>query len=130
MGIVEKITSKQSAFSLEFFPPKKDMPMSTVYNAIERLAQSNPAFVSVTYGAGGGNRDRTLEVVSQVDSMGLEAIAHLTCVGSDQSAISDILDTLEQKGVRNVLALRGDIPENMDESTAFAHYRHASDLIT
>ncbi len=130
MGIVEKLTTEQSAFSLEFFPPKKDMPMSTVYNAIERLAQSNPAFASVTYGAGGGNRERTLEVVSQVDTMGLEAIAHLTCVGSDHSMIGDILDTLESKGIKNVLALRGDIPEDMDDSTAFVHYRHASDLIT
>ncbi len=130
MGIVEKLTSQQSAFSLEFFPPKKDMPMSTVYDAIERLSASRPAFVSVTYGAGGGNRERTLEVVSQVDKMGLEAIAHLTCVGSDTSAISAILDTLEGKGIKNVLALRGDIPEGMDINTAFAHYRYASDLIS
>lgn len=130
MGIIERLTSQENAFSLEFFPPKKDMPMSSVYDAIGRLAQSHPAFVSVTYGAGGGNRERTLEVVSEVERIGLEAIAHLTCVGADHAAMADILDTLEQNGVKNVLALRGDIPEGMDADTAFLHYRHASDLIT
>jgi methylenetetrahydrofolate reductase (NADPH) len=129
MGIVQKLAGKQSAFSLEFFPPKKDMPISTVYTAIERLAASQPAFVSVTYGAGGGNRERTMDIVSKVEAMGLEAIAHLTCVGADKAMMSGILDTLESRGVNNVLALRGDVPEGMDRETAFAHYRHASDLI-
>lgn len=129
MGIVQKLSGKQSAFSLEFFPPKKDMPLSTVYDAVARLATSHPAFVSVTYGAGGGNRERTLDIVSHVDSMGLEAIAHLTCVGADKAMISDILDTLTAQGVKNVLALRGDVPEGMAQDTAFVHYRHASDLI-
>ncbi len=129
MGIVQKLSGKQSAFSLEFFPPKKDMPLSTVYDAVARLSASHPAFVSVTYGAGGGSRERTLDIVSHVDSMGLEAIAHLTCVGADKAMISNILDTLTAKGVKNVLALRGDVPEGMDQDTAFVHYRHASDLI-
>jgi methylenetetrahydrofolate reductase (NADPH) len=129
MGIVQKLAGKQSAFSLEFFPPKKDMPIESVYTAIERLAATQPAFVSVTYGAGGGNRERTLDIVSKVDSLALEAIAHLTCVGADRDMISGILDTLESRGVTNVLALRGDVPDGMDRETAFAHYRHASDLI-
>jgi methylenetetrahydrofolate reductase (NADPH) len=129
MGIVQKLTGKECAFSLEFFPPKKDMPMSSVYTAISQLAARRPAFVSVTYGAGGGNRERTLDIVSQADAMGLEAIAHLTCAGSDPDAISDILDTLEKSGVKNVLALRGDVPEGMNPDTAFVHYRHATDLI-
>ena len=129
MGIIRQLIAKESAFSLEFFPPKKDMPMSTVFSAIDRLAVRRPVFVSVTYGAGGGNRDRTLDVVSQVSSMGLNAIAHLTCVGATPAMISEILDTLEAKGVRSVLALRGDVPAGMDRETAFTHYRHATDLI-
>ncbi|MEJ1731389.1 methylenetetrahydrofolate reductase, partial [Escherichia coli] len=84
--------------------------MSTVYSAIDRLSVRRPVFVSVTYGAGGGSRERTLDVVSRLDSMGLNAIAHLTCVGATPAMISDILDTLEEKGVKNVLALRGDVP--------------------
>ena len=130
MKIVEKLTAQPSVFSLEFFPPKKDMPVTSVYGAIEQLSSSGPAFVSVTYGAGGGNRDRTLDTVSHVDAMGLSAIAHLTCAGASQSFINGVLDALESRGIRNVLALRGDVPEGMDQSTAFAHYRHASDLIS
>ena len=91
MGIVQKLAENKTAFSLEFSPPKKDMPTSSVYGAIEQLAQRQPAFASVTYGAGGGNRDRMLEVVSHVDSLGLEAIAHLTCVGADPSTINVML---------------------------------------
>jgi methylenetetrahydrofolate reductase (NADPH) len=130
MKIVEKLTAQPSVFSLEFFPPKKDMPVTSVYGAIEQLSASGPAFVSVTYGAGGGNRDRTLDTVSHVDAMGLNAIAHLTCAGANQSFINGVLDALESRGIRNVLALRGDVPEGMDQSTAFAHYQHASDLIS
>jgi methylenetetrahydrofolate reductase (NADPH) len=71
-GIIEKLAAKQNAFSLEFFPPKKEMPLSSVSGAIERLAASRPAFVSVTFGAGGGSRERTLDIVSLVDAMGLK----------------------------------------------------------
>lgn len=129
MGIIQKLTGKQNAFSLEFFPPKKDMPLSSVYGAVERLAATRPAFVSVTYGAGGGTRERTLDIAAHVDAMGLEAIAHLTCAGADRALIAGILDTLESRSLKNVLALRGDVPEGMDPEAAFAHYRHASDLI-
>ena len=81
MGILEKL-GKKTSFSLEFFPPKKDMPVSSVYDAIDKLSVHNPAFVSVTYGAGGGNRDRVVEIASHVKNIGLEAIAHLTCAGA------------------------------------------------
>lgn len=130
MELMQKLNNTQSAFSLEFFPPKKDMPVSSVYGAIESLAELNPAFVSVTYGAGGSNRERTIEVVSHVkQSADLEAIAHLTCVGADPKSIESILSELKHHGVKNVLALRGDLPEGMDAARAFSHYRHASDLI-
>lgn len=130
MSILQKLNGTQTVFSLEFFPPKKDMPVSSVYGAIEKLSSYDPAFVSVTYGAGGSNRDRTIDVVSHIkDTLGLEAIAHLTCVGADPDSINNILTELENKGVKNVLALRGDIPQGMDKSTAFTYYKHASDLI-
>ncbi len=130
MSILQKLSEPKSSFSLEFFPPKKDMPISSVYDAIKELSQYGPAFVSVTYGAGGSNTKRTIEVVSHVkDTYRLEAIAHLTCVGADKKDIDDVLTKLAGHGIYNVLALRGDIPEGMDTKDAFSHYKHASDLI-
>jgi methylenetetrahydrofolate reductase (NADPH) len=129
MSLIDKLKTNTKAFSLEFSPPKKDMPLDTVYGAIEKLSVYNPEFVSITYGAGGSNRDRTVEVASHVSDLGLEAIAHLTCVGADPDQINNVLDTLQKKGIHNILALRGDIPQGMDRSTAFAHYQHASDLL-
>src|SRR5690606_15302305 len=95
----------------------------------EKLAKYNPAFVSVTYGAGGGNRDRVVDITSHIKNSGLEAIAHLTCAGADPAFIEEVLSKLEAAGIENILALRGDVPEGMDKDTAFTHYRHASDLI-
>ena len=129
MSILDRLHSSQSAFSLEFFPPKKEMPIESVYGAIEKLAAFDPVFVSVTYGAGGSSRERTIEVASHVHALGLEAIAHLTCVGASMQQISDMLDRLNQAGITNVLALRGDVPDDMDRAQAFSHYRYASDLI-
>ncbi len=129
MNLINKLKQNTKAFSLEFSPPKKDMPVDTVYSAIEKLSVYHPEFVSITYGAGGGNRDRTVEVASHVSGLGLEAIAHLTCVGADSGQINAVLDTLLEKGIQNVLALRGDIPQGIDRDTAFAYYKHASDLI-
>ena len=129
MNLIEKLKQNTKAFSLEFSPPKKEMPLDTVYGAIEKLSAYHPEFVSITYGAGGGNRDRTVEVASHVSDLGLAAIAHLTCVGADSGQINAVLDTLHEKGIKNILALRGDIPQGMDKSAAFVYYRHASDLI-
>ncbi|MGI5848920.1 MAG: methylenetetrahydrofolate reductase [Christensenellales bacterium] len=131
MSLLDKLNGKQNTFSLEFFPPKKDMPLSSVFGAIEKLAVYDPAFVSVTYGAGGSNKDGTIGIVSHIkDTVGLDTIAHLTCVGADSDSINEILAKLESINVKNVLALRGDIPEGMDKKSAFVYYQHASDLIS
>jgi methylenetetrahydrofolate reductase (NADPH) len=130
MGLIDTMTAPQSAFSLEFFPPKKDMPISSVYGAIEELSKYHPAFVSVTYGAGGSNRDRTIGIASYVNqTYNLETIAHLTCVGANVASIDAVLKELEHGGIKNILALRGDVPEGMSKADAFTHFRHASDLI-
>lgn len=129
MNLTNKLKQNTKAFSLEFSPPKKDMPVDTVYSAIEKLSVYHPEFVSITYGAGGSNRERTVEVASHVSKLGLEAIAHLTCVGADPGQINAVLDTLHEKGIHNILALRGDIPSGMDKDAAFVYYKHASDLI-
>jgi len=129
MSLLDKLNQQNVSFSLEFSPPKKDMPVDTVYRAMEKLSVYRPSFVSITYGAGGGNRERAVEVASHVGQIGLEAIAHLTCVGADPGQINSMLDALEENGISNILALRGDVPQGMDKSTAFVYYRHASDLI-
>lgn len=130
MSLLDKISAPHSQFSLEFFPPKKDMPISTVYEALSLLSAYKPAFVSVTYGAGGSNRGRTIEIASYIqNTIGMDSIAHLTCVGADPASISDVLAQLKQTGVSNVLALRGDVPEGMNREEAFRYYKHASDLI-
>jgi methylenetetrahydrofolate reductase (NADPH) len=130
MKLLDTLNSQSDIFSLEFFPPKKELPIDSVYESISRLSKYNPAFVSVTYGAGGSNRDRTIEIASYVqNAAGMEAIAHLTCVGATPAVIQKTLLELSEKGIGNVLALRGDIPEGMNKDKAFLHYRHASDLI-
>lgn len=130
MSIIEKLERTERSFSLEFFPPKSDMPIESVYEAIERLSGYSPAFLSVTYGAGGGNRDRVIDIASHVKNAGLEALAHLTCAGADPAMIDYVLSQLERIGVNSVLALRGDVPQGVDRETAFKYYKHASDLIS
>ena len=129
MGILQKLSERKTAYSFEFFPPKTDTPLEAVYDAIEKLSSFDPAFISVTYGAGGGNKDRVVEIAEHLKNRNYEAIAHLTCVGADRDSIGAMLDSLDSKGIRNILALRGDLREGMDHSSAFSHYRHASDLI-
>lgn len=131
MELLDRLRSADNLFSFEFFPPKKDMPIESVFEAMSKLAAFSPAFVSVTYGAGGSSRDRTIEIASYVkNTLHMEAIAHLTCVDAAPEQIEQTLATLKVNGICNVLALRGDVPEGMDHTQAFRHYRHASDLIS
>ncbi len=97
--------------SFEFFPPKTDEGTEALYRTVETLGPCKPSFVSVTYGAGGSTRDRTLQLVARIKrDLGLEAMAHLTCVGSRKDQIHGILQRLHDSGIENVLALRGDPP--------------------
>jgi methylenetetrahydrofolate reductase (NADPH) len=129
MGILQKLSQRKRTFSFEFFPPKAETPLDTIYEAIEKLSCYDPAFVSVTYGAAGGNRNRSVDIASHLKENGFEAIAHLTCACSDKEFISSFLDDLETRGIENILALRGDVPEGTDASAAYVNYNHASDLI-
>ena len=130
MELLDQLRSEENLFSLEFFPPKKNMPIDSVYEAISQLSEFSPAFVSVTYGVGGTSRSRTIEIASHVKNvLYMEAIAHLTCVDATPEMIGQTLTTLKENGIQNVLALRGDVPEGVDPQQAFLHYRHASDLI-
>jgi methylenetetrahydrofolate reductase (NADPH) len=101
----------EPVFSFEFFPPKSDAGERVLGLALESLRQLDPAFVSVTYGAGGGSRHRTLELTKWIkQELGIEAMAHLSCVGSSTEELGGILDDMQQAGIENILALRGDPP--------------------
>src|SRR5579875_2729764 len=101
----------EPVFSFEFFPPKSDSGERVLGLALESLRQLDPAFVSVTYGAGGSSRSRTLELTKWIkQELGIEAMAHLSCVGSTREELCAILDDMQQAGIENILALRGDPP--------------------
>ncbi len=103
-------------FSFEFFPPKTDAGERNLETALTELRELEPAFVSVTYGAGGSTRERTIEIVSRIKAdHGLEAMAHFTCVGATVSELNATLEEMRRAGIENVLALRGDPPAGHDE---------------
>jgi methylenetetrahydrofolate reductase (NADPH) len=103
-------------FSFEFFPPKSDAGERVLGLALESLRQLDPDFVSVTYGAGGSSRTRTLELTKWIkQELGIEAMAHLSCVGCTREELLAILDDMDQAGIENVLALRGDPPRGQSD---------------
>jgi methylenetetrahydrofolate reductase (NADPH) len=105
-------------FSFEFFPPKTEEGERNLYNALAELKPLEPAYVSVTYGAGGSTRDKTIEIVSRIrEEYGLEAMAHFTCVGATTDQLRETLDEMVKVGIDNVLALRGDPPQGQEEWT-------------
>jgi methylenetetrahydrofolate reductase (NADPH) len=132
MKIRDLLTGGGPIFSFEFFPPKSEEAAAQLAQTIMDLKPLDPAFVSVTYGAGGSTREKTIDIVSRIKSdSGIEAMAHLTCVGSDQPEIEGVLDRLVAAGVENVLALRGDPPKGQTEFVAVdGGFRFANDLIT
>ena len=130
MRIIDIIETHKPAFSLEFFPPKSDEETAQLFRTLKDVRRLNPAFVSVTYGAGGGTRDRTLQIVEQAKSkIGLESAAHLTCVGHSRTEIKEILDELIHSGIENVVALRGDPPKGEPHFAPKPDgFRYASEL--
>ena len=117
----------EPVFSFEFFPPKSDAGERVLGLALESLRQLAPDFVSVTYGAGGGTRARTLELTKWIkQELGIEAMAHLSCVGSTREELREILDDMSAAGIENVLALRGDPPRGETEWRAHPGGLHYS----
>ncbi len=114
--------------SFEVFPPKKDGDFGSVGSAVEQIAQLKPDFMSVTYGAGGGTSDYTAQIAEIVQRQGVPALAHLTCVSSDRARIQQELEKLQRAGIENILALRGDYPEDYDPA-APRDYRYAASLV-
>jgi methylenetetrahydrofolate reductase (NADPH) len=119
MRIDAIIDDRSPVFSFEFFPPKTDEGMENLWRTAEELKRDEPAFVSVTYGAGGSTRDRTIAIVKRLkQELGLEAMAHFTCVGATVPELRAVLDEMRDAGIENVLALRGDPPKGETEWTA------------
>jgi methylenetetrahydrofolate reductase (NADPH) len=125
-----RLNPSKPCFSFEFFPPKTAEGERQLWETLEDLRTLDPGFVSVTYGAGGSTRDRTLELVSQIkERTGIEAMAHLTCVGHTREELAEILQKLAHARVENVLALRGDPPKGATVfSAAEGGFTFASEL--
>jgi methylenetetrahydrofolate reductase (NADPH) len=119
MRIVDRLTNGSPCISFEFFPPKTDEAVLQLFATLRDLAELEPGYVSVTYGAGGSTRQRTLEMVTRIKrETGIEAMAHLTCVGHGRVELREILRRFAAAGVENVLALRGDPPKDQAQFTA------------
>jgi methylenetetrahydrofolate reductase (NADPH) len=119
MRIDEILGGPEPIFSIEFFPPKTSEKVDELFETVEALKPLNPDYVSVTYGAGGATRDGTVEIATRIKQQyGLEAMAHLSCVGETREGLTEILDRFEAAGIENVLALRGDPPRGEAEFQA------------
>ena len=118
-------------FSLEVFPPKKEDEFEAVYEVLKKFAKNDPAFISVTYGAGGSNSKKTVEIASYIQNeLNIPALAHMTCVGNKKEDILKVCEELKKVNVSKVLALRGDRPKYMsDEQFESRDFAHASDMI-
>lgn len=131
MRIRDQIGRGEAVFSFEFFPPKTAAGEASLYETIDRLRQLHPTFVSVTYGAGGSTREKTIELVGRIKhEIGLEPMAHLTCVGASRSELAETLRRLAQLGIENVLPLRGDPPRGTQHFEAPADgFAYAHELV-
>lgn len=131
MKIINAIKSEKQFISLEFFPPKTREDWPAFFQTVQRLAVKNPLFASVTYGAGGSTTVDSLEIVTRIQKeYGLETMAHLTCLGSNTDEVSRFLNNLGEAGVTNVLALRGDLPQDGSVETPLpSPLQYASDLV-
>ncbi len=131
MKLNETLKSERLSLSFEVFPPKTDSAFESVKHATEEIAKLRPAFMSVTYGAGGGTSRYTLDIAQNIrESYGVETLAHLTCVSSTKETVHARMEDMKQAGIKNVMALRGDIPEHLqNEDHSRWDYRHAVELM-
>jgi len=132
MRISEKLATTRPFFSFEFFPPKDEAGSRQLFATIAALLPLRPAFVSITYGAGGSERARTVALAKQIQQeIGLTVMAHVTCVGSTRAELRALFDDLARAGIQNVLALRGDPPKGSTKfETAPGGFANANELIS
>ena len=131
MKLTDVIRSEKLSLSFEVFPPKTDAAFDDVLQATEEIAALKPSFISVTYGAGGAGGRYTREIASRLQNAdGVETLAHLTCVGANREDVEAYLKQLKEDGIRNIMALRGDLPDGMDPGAMKdSPFPHAADLI-
>ena len=131
MKIIDLLNSKKLSLSFEVFPPKTDSSFNSVKVATEEIAKLRPSFMSVTYGAGGGTSQYTLDIAENIKKQyGVPMLAHLTCVSSTKETVLERIEAMKNAGIENVMALRGDLtPEMESQDRSKWAYRHAIDLI-
>ena len=131
MKITELLKEKKLSLSFEVFPPKTESNFESVKHATEQIAALQPSFMSVTYGAGGGTSQFTLDIAKNImEQYAVPSIAHLTCVSSTRETVREQIKRIKEAGIENILALRGDIPEEKkNEDRSGWDYTHAVDLV-
>ncbi len=132
MNIIELFKRKKTVISFEIFPPKLDTPIESIFDTLAKFKELNPDFISVTYGAGGSAKDRTIEIASKIkNEYSIESMAHLTCVGHSKEEIDKLLASLHNNNLENVLALRGDPPINEPDFDFSKNvFKYANELIS
>ncbi len=131
MKLTEILTGDRLSLSFEVFPPKTDTAFENVRAATEEIAELHPSFVSVTYGAGGGTSRYTLDIAKNIkEAHGVPTLAHLTCVSSTRETVRARIEDMKRAGIENVMALRGDLTPELEQSDRSAWaYHHAVDLV-
>ncbi|NTV91326.1 MAG: methylenetetrahydrofolate reductase [NAD(P)H] [Clostridiales bacterium] len=131
MKIIDLMNRKKPVIAFEVFPPKQDVPIDTIFSHLDEFAALKPDYFSVTYGAGGSQKGRTVEIASRIkNTLGIESMAHFTCVGHSIKEVDEMLGGMHQQGLENVLALRGDPPVGQpDFDFSNNPYGYASDLV-
>lgn len=131
MKLTEIINNNRYSLSFEVFPPKQSTSFDNVKRAVEVIARLRPSFMSVTYGAGGGTSRYTMEIAKDIkDRFNVPTMAHLTCVSSTRETVAQKISEIQEAGIVNVMALRGDLtPEMMDSDRSKWDYHHAIDLV-
>ena len=128
MKVSELLKSDKVTISVELFPPKKGSQLENYKAIVVRMAELKPSYISCTYGATGGTSDYTVEIADTINSYGIPAIAHLTCASSTKEKVQSVIKELKDRKIENILALRGDIPEDADFPLP-DQYHHAIELI-
>jgi methylenetetrahydrofolate reductase (NADPH) len=129
MKVIDILKSDKVTISCEMFPPKLGSQLDNYKEIVREMAAIKPAYLSCTYGATGGTSDYTVEIADTINKCGIPAIAHLTCASSTKEKVLSVIKELKERNIENILALRGDIPENADFPLP-NQYHHASELIT
>ncbi len=128
MLIRDILNTKSTTLSCELFPPKQGTDLPRAYEIVQKTAQLGPDFMSITYGASGNTSKNTLKIASRIQACGVNALAHLTCVSANKADLDGILSEMERRGIQNVLALRGDLPEGITAPSGDC-YQHANELV-